>query len=92
MPDRTISILSYAASGLVIVYVGLVIATVSFAAWRTDLAEAVRDTENRVSVLEREYYDTVERIGRTDPASLGLVKPRAVTYAAMAVPAGLSRR
>jgi hypothetical protein len=92
MPDRTISILSYAAGALVVAYVALVISTVALAAWRTDLAEAVRDTENEISALERDYYGTIERIGRTNPASLGLVKPRAVTYAAMAVPPGLSRR
>lgn len=92
MPDRTLSILSYTASSLVVAYLVLMVATVSFAAWRTDLAEAVRDTENAISTLERDYYDTIERVGATDPASLGLVKPRAVTYAAMTVPAGLSRR
>lgn len=91
MPDRTLSILSYAASALLAVYVLLMVTTVTLAAWRTDLAEAVRDTENRIATLEHEYYDSIERIGASDPAAYGLVAPHRVTYAAMAEP-GLSRR
>lgn len=92
MPDRTISILSILCGGLVAVYLVLVVITVSFAAYRTDLASAVRDTEDAIGSLEREYYAAIDRIGETDPGTLGLVKPHAVTYAKSAEAPALSLR
>lgn len=92
MPDRTISILSFALGILVFAYVSLMIVTVSLAAWRTDLASAVRDAENAIAVLEDDYYDSIERIGATDPASFGLAKPHSVTYASMVEAPTVSRR
>ncbi len=92
MPDRTISFLSYTALGLVFVYLFLMVATVTLATWRTDLAGSVRDTEYAISMLESEYYAAIENIGNIDPSAIGLVKPVAVTYVAMTLPPGLSRR
>ena len=92
MPNKTISILSYVATALLVCYLGLVTATVSFAAWRTDLASAMRDTESDIRALEGEYYAMIDSVSATHPSTLGLVQPASVTYAAMNVPGGISRR
>ncbi|MEK9184126.1 MAG: hypothetical protein AAB892_00120 [Patescibacteria group bacterium] len=92
MPDRTISILGATLSALIFSYLALMVFTVSLAAWRTDLASEVRDTENAIALLEHDYYEAIERIGRTNPASLGLGKPAAVTYAAMVAGPTVTRR
>jgi hypothetical protein len=92
MPDRTVSFLSIAVGALVIAYLALVTATVSLAAWRTDLAAEVRDTEGAIATLEHDYYAAIERVGAISPSSLGLVKPVGVTYAAMVSGPALTRR
>ena len=92
MPNRTVSILSFAFGILVFAYLSLMVVTVSLAAWRTDLAAQVRDAESALANLERDYYDSIERIGATDPASFGLSKPHAVTYAAMVAAPTVSKR
>ena len=92
MPSRTISILSFALSILVFAYVSLMVVTVSLAAWRTDLAAQVNEAEDAIAVLERDYYDSIERIGATDPAALGLTKPRSITYAARVEAPAVTRR
>lgn len=92
MPDRTISILSFALSILVFAYVSLMVVTVTLAAIRTDLASSLRDTENAIALLEADYYESIERIGATDPASYGLGKPASVTYAAMVQAPTVTRR
>lgn len=92
MPSRTIPILSYTAGALVAAYLTLVIVTVSFAAMRTDLALAMRDTQNDIAELEHDYYAAINQIGRTDPASMGLVKPADVHYATEVSGPALSRR
>lgn len=92
MPDRTISILSAALGMLVFAYLALMVTTVSFAAWRTDLAAEVRKTEEAIALLEQDYYGAVERIGATDPASHGLAKPARVTYAAMVAAQAVTKR
>lgn len=81
MPDRTISLLSYAIGALVAAYLTLVVVTVSMAAWQTNLAMQVHETESDIARLEARYYDMVAQIDRTDPGSLGLVAPSKVTYA-----------
>ncbi|HEX2792654.1 MAG TPA: hypothetical protein VHO23_02985 [Candidatus Paceibacterota bacterium] len=92
MPDRTISILSFAVGILIAGYLALVVTTVSLAAWRTDLAAEVRDAENGITTLERSYYDAIAEIGRTDPGTVGLVAPAEVRYAAMVAAPSLSLR
>ncbi|MEK7100031.1 MAG: hypothetical protein AAB883_02750 [Patescibacteria group bacterium] len=92
MPDRTISILSYTACGLVLAYMVLMVSTVSLAAYRTDLASNVRDAESAISDLERSYYVAIDQVTETNPAVLGLVKPHTVTYATQAPTNALTRR
>ncbi len=92
MPDRTISILSIAAGALVAVYVVLVITTVTFAAWQTDLALTARDAESTIGDLETKYYEQVGVLAATDPRSMNLGKPAAVTYATEAQAPALSLR
>lgn len=81
MPSRTISILSYVAGALVMAYLGLVIVTVSMAAWQTNLAMQIHETESDLARLEARYYAMVAQIDQTDPESLGLEEPARVLYA-----------
>lgn len=92
MPDRTISILGWSCAALGAAYLTLVIVTVSMAAWQTELAVSVHETEGDIAELESRYYDAVALIDTADPASLGLVAPANVTYAVKAPAPSLSRR
>jgi hypothetical protein len=92
MPDRTVSILGYSCAVLVAAYLALVVVTVSLAAWQTDLAMAVHETEGDIGRIEAKYYEAVAAIDSTNPGSLGLVAPRAVSYAVKAQMPALSLR
>ena len=81
MPSRTISYLSYTAVALIASYLALVVVTVTLAAWQTNLAMEVHETEADIARLEARYYDMVAQIDQTNPASLGLTKPGRVMYA-----------
>lgn len=81
MPDRTVSILGYVCGALVASYLVLIVVTVSMAAWQTNLAMEVHETETDIARLESRYYDMVAYIDRTDPGALGLVAPTRVMYA-----------
>ena len=92
MPDRTISILGYSSAALIVGYLALVVVTVSLAAWQTNLAVSVHETEQEIARLEGRYYAMVAQIDRTDPGAFGLAKPANVTYAAKAVAPSVSLR
>ncbi len=83
MPDRTISVLAASCGALIALYIGLVVTTVSYAAWQTDLAAAMRNTDANIASLESQYYAQVARLDSVDPASIGLVTPSSVKYAVM---------
>lgn len=84
MPNATISFLGYAAAVLLTAYLALVVVTVSLAAWQTNLAVQIHETESELGRLEARYYDLIATIDRTDPATFGLTKPMSVSYAATA--------
>lgn len=84
MPSCTISYLSYTAVALIASYLALVVVTVTLAAWQTNLAMEVHETEQEIGRLESRYYAMVAEIDRTDPGMRGLAKPVAVTYASSA--------
>lgn len=92
MPDRTLSILGVIASSLAACYVVLMITTVTFATWQTELSLAAREAETAISMLESRYYDEVGTLAATDPSSMSLGKPRAVRYAVQAAAPALSLR
>jgi len=92
MPNRTLTVLGYTIAMLVVTYLVLVVVTVSMAAWQTNLAMEVHETEADIARLESRYYDMVAQIDQTDPSALGLVKPRAVTYATTQVPPSVTLR
>ena len=81
MPDRITSLLGYACGALVATYLALIVITVSMAAWQTNLAMEVHETEADIARLEARYYDMVAHIDRTDPGAMGLVAPTRVMYA-----------
>lgn len=81
MPNRTITALSYSAAALVATYLVLIVVTVSMAAWQTNLAMEVHETEADIARLEARYYAMVATIDQTDPYARGLMKPERVMYA-----------
>lgn len=81
MPKLAIPVLGYSIAALVATYLVLIVATVSMAAWQTNLAMEVHETESDIARLESRYYDMVAQIDRRDPASMGLVAPKTVSYA-----------
>ena len=92
MPNRTVSILGYACGALVASYLVLVVVTVSMAAWQTNLAMEVHETEADIARLEARYYAMVAQIDRTDPGALGLVAPARVMYATTAAAPSVTLR
>ncbi|MBP6868777.1 MAG: hypothetical protein KBC16_01565 [Candidatus Pacebacteria bacterium] len=92
MPDRTIPLLSATAILLFVGYLGLMVTTISFATWQTELTREMRDTEVRIASLEGRYYDLIKTVGAEDPSTFGLVEPRAVRYVAEASRNDLSLR
>jgi hypothetical protein len=90
MPDKTVSNLSYTASGLFIVYVFFMIATVYFATLQTSLAASVRETEGGITQLEKSYYDGVAVVSSANPHGAGYVTPSDVRYAEARTSTGLT--
>lgn len=90
IPDRTVPVLALAAASLVAVYLVLMVTTIFFAAWQTQLARSMDDSRERIQKLEAEYYRTIARIDSTDPLSVGLVAPAKVHYVVSARPTGLT--
>lgn len=84
MPKHTVSVLGYTTAALIASYLVLIVVTVSMAAWQTNLAMEVHETEADIARLEARYYDMVAQIDQTNPASLGLTKPGRVMYATTA--------
>ena len=90
MPDRALPILGIAAASLVAVYLVLMVTTIFFAAWETQLARSMDDTRERIHKLETEYYNTIAKIDSTDPSAVGLVAPAKVEYVVAARMQGLT--
>lgn len=91
MPNRLISILCGSCALLVVVYLGLVAVTVSFATWQTGLVHEIRVTEQAIAELEAEYFTSISAISRMNPGDAGLVAPAAVAYVTEVARPGLSR-
>ncbi|MBU0749958.1 hypothetical protein KKH15_00380 [Patescibacteria group bacterium] len=91
MPSRTITTLSYFTGALLALYLVLVVATVSFAAWQTELAHSVRETEIAIGELETQYYKAIGRINDMNPLEAGFVAPSRIGYVVDSGPVGLSR-
>lgn len=91
MPNRLISTLSYTAGALFVAYLILIVVTVSFAAWQTELAHSVRETEVAIGELEMDYYQAIGRINDMDPMAVGFVSPSRIGYVVDAGPTGLSQ-
>ena len=90
MPDRTIPILGVTAACLVVVYLIVMLTTIFFAAWETQLARGIDDTRERIHKLEGSYYDAIAEIDSTDLSSTGLVAPTRVEYVVAARMQGLT--
>lgn len=90
MPDRTIFVLGSVAAALTVVYIGLMITTIFFAAWQTQLARGIDDSRSRIQALETRYYGAISKLDSTDPGSVGLVAPSKVEYVVAARMPGLT--
>jgi len=90
MPDRTIPVLAVATGCLIALYLVLMITTIFFAAWQTQLARGIDDTREDIHQLEQEYYGAIAKIDSTDPSAVGLVAPSRVEYVVAARIEGLT--
>ena len=90
MPDKTLVILSYVASLLLVSYIVLVLVTVYFATQQTALSASMRETEGSITALEKSYYDGVALLSTSDPRGAGYVTPSEVRYAEARVSTGLT--
>lgn len=84
MSDRLIPVLGISATLLFGVYLALVVTTISFATLQTQGMAQIRETEGTIASLEKQYYDAIAEINRTDPSLYGLSRPAAVKYVAQA--------
>ena len=80
LPNRLVPALGMIAFLLAAIYVALMITTIFFAAWQTQLARGIDDSRVAIERLETQYYVAIARIDATDPYSLGLVAPTRVEY------------
>jgi hypothetical protein len=80
LPDRILTRLSYACGALFAAYVVLVVSTIYFASYKTELSSDVREREAAIVALETEYYAAVGSLTASDPGALGFVTPAAVRY------------
>ena len=90
MPDRANFFLGAIAAALAVVYIGLMITTIFFAAWQTQLARGIDDSRSRIQTLETRYYSEIAKLDSTDPGSVGLVAPSKVEYVVAARMPGLT--
>ena len=90
LPNRIVLMLSVTAAGLVAVYITLMLTTIFFAAWQTQLASGIDDSRERIHRLEDQYYQVIDKIDATDPGSMGLVAPHTVEYVVAARMPGLT--
>lgn len=80
LPNRLVPALGIIAFMLAVLYVALMITTIFFAAWQTQLARGIDESRVAIEKLENWYYDAIARIDATDPSSLGLVAPTHIEY------------
>jgi hypothetical protein len=85
MRNHLTSILSIACGVLTTSYVGLMVATIFFAAWQTQAVNSVRTTQSAIGNLEANYYQAVNHLSGLNPASQGYVSPTQVEYVAESV-------
>lgn len=91
MRNRIKLTLSYCAAGLFAVYLTLIVATVYFATWQTELAHSIRETEMAIGELETSYYKAISQLNGVDPYSVGFVTPSTIGYVVDTGPSGLSQ-
>jgi hypothetical protein len=84
MSDRLIPALSISCGALTLLYVGLVISTVLFAAWQTQAVSLISSTQSQIGTLESNYYSITNRISQINPTQEGFVEPTQVQYVAEA--------
>ncbi|MHB8660936.1 MAG: hypothetical protein ACYC75_03330 [Minisyncoccota bacterium] len=73
--------LCYAAVGVLLVtYIGLIAAVMSYAALTVEFSQSVKNDEGTVATLESQYLASVERITNTDYQTEGYTAPIAEIF------------
>lgn len=80
VPDRIVPMLAAGVAALATVYVVLMVTTIFFATLQTKMVHSIEETRGSIERLETEYYAAITRIDATDPAAIGLVTPKEITY------------
>lgn len=91
LPDRFLSRLFLACGALFGAYVLVMITTIYFASYASELTGSIREREASVVALETEYYAAIGVLSESDPAALGFVSPLRVEYVASAGAPAFSR-
>ncbi|MDR3548499.1 MAG: hypothetical protein P4M11_09595 [Candidatus Pacebacteria bacterium] len=84
MTDRIIPTLGISCGALTILYIGLMISTIFFAAWQTQSVSTVNNLQSQIGNLENNYYTLTSHISQINPTSVGFVEPSQVQYVAEA--------
>jgi hypothetical protein len=84
MSDRIIPALSISCGALTLMYMVLMVMTISFATWQTESVNSVRSAESAIGTLEANYYTAMNHASSLNPATLGYVAPTQVEYVAEA--------
>ena len=79
-PASTVSLLSYVAISLFLVYVVCVVLTVYYATLQTEMVATIQNGESGITDLERSYYDGVSAVSSSNPLVQGYVRPSDVHY------------
>ena len=66
--------------GLVLVYLGLVAFSMSYAALEVQSAQSVKGEEAQVATLDTQYLAAIAAVTESDPAALGYAAPVATLF------------
>ena len=91
MPERLTPLFTGVFCVVCAAYACLLASTVFFAAWQSELADSIRDSEASIAVLERDYFARMTAITSADPVLHGYVFPETTRYAAVVAGFTLSR-
>jgi hypothetical protein len=75
LPFSVTSLVAGGVGFLLVVYIGLIAAVMSYAAMTIEFAQSIRNDEASVAVLEGQYLDAIEKVNTTDYLAAGYVSP-----------------
>jgi len=90
LPRRLNVYLMLMAFALIAAYVAIMVITILLAALETQLSQNIETKQMAIQKLEASYFNSIDQLDSTDPASLGYVTPQHVAYVQAAEASGLS--